>query len=68
MNKLKQIREKQGVSQTNLAAEVGVSARHISFIENDDRNPSIDIALKIAAALNVSVEEIFLPDRCTKST
>lgn len=68
MNRLKEIRENFGISQTVLASSVGVSARHIAFIECGDRKPSIDLALKIAEKLKHPVEDIFLPDECTKST
>lgn len=65
MNRLKDIRERENLSQTELASNVGVSARHIAFIESGDRRPSINLALKIAKVLHVTLEEIFLPDECT---
>lgn len=61
MNRLKEFREKRGFSQTQLAFDVNVSARHIAFIENGSRNPSIELAFKIAKALNATLEDIFLP-------
>lgn len=68
MNRLKEIREERNISQTELAALVSVSARHIAFIESGDRKPSIDLAFKIAKALSCSLEDIFLLKECTKST
>jgi Predicted transcriptional regulators len=68
MNNLKKIRVQKNKTISQLAAAVGVSDRHISFIEKGDRNPSVDIALKIASVLDVGVEDIFLPCECTKST
>lgn len=59
MNNLKEIRKANKISQTELAYKAGVSARHIAFIEHGDRTPSIKIAIKIARALNSTVEEIF---------
>ena len=61
MNRLKEFREKRGFSQKQLAFDVNVSARHIAFIENGSRNPSIELAFKIAKALNATLEDIFLP-------
>lgn len=68
MNKLKEIREEKNISQTELAANVGVSVRHIAFIESGDRKPSIDLAFKIAKVLEVTLEQIFLIEECTNST
>ncbi len=61
MNKLKEIREKNNISVEKLAILVGVSARHIRFIETGDRLPSLKIAFKLAKTLKVKVDEIFLP-------
>lgn len=68
MNKLKEIRERKNISQTELAVNVGVSVRHIAFIESGDRKPSLDLAFKISKSLGVSLEDIFLREECTKST
>ena len=68
MNGVKQERMKLGISQTQLAAKVGVSARHIAFIESEDRKPSFDVAARIAGVLGKTVDEIFLPSKCTEST
>lgn len=66
--KLKYVREEKGMSQTELAYKAGVSQRHIAFIEQGVRNPSIDVAGRIARALGVSMDDIFLPSECTNST
>ena len=68
MNRLSEIRESKRISQTELAARVGVTARHIAFIENGDRKPSIDLAFKISKSLGVTLEDIFLREERTKST
>lgn len=59
MNNLKEIRKASKISQTELAYKSGVSARHIAFIEHGDKCPSLKIAIKIARALNSTVEDIF---------
>lgn len=59
MSVLRNAREEAGLSQTDLAAKVCVSARHIAFIESGERKPSIDLAFKIAKVLEKQVEEIF---------
>ncbi|WP_432719121.1 helix-turn-helix transcriptional regulator [Pectinatus frisingensis] len=68
MNYLKIVREKQCFTKRDLANAVGVTERYISFIEQGKRTPSLEIAGKIARVLDNSVDNIFLPVKCTKST
>jgi putative transcriptional regulator len=58
-NKLKLARKSQKVTQLELAQQVGVSRQSIYAIEASKSEPSLSLALKIAKALSVSVEEIF---------
>lgn len=66
MNKLKEIRMKNNISQELLACKVGVTVRYIAFLESGARKPSIDVAFKIAKVLKSTVDDIFLPRKCTK--
>lgn len=59
MNKLKEIRMKNNISQELLACKVGVTVRYIAFLESGDRKPSIDVAFKIAKVLKSTVDDIF---------
>lgn len=45
------------MSQEQLAARAGVSARHLSFVENGRSNPSRDVVLALAGALDVPLRE-----------
>jgi len=45
------------VSQEQLAARAGVSARHLSFVENGRSQPSREIVLALAGALDVPLRE-----------
>ncbi|EHI97553.1 helix-turn-helix domain protein [Clostridium sp. DL-VIII] len=47
------------ISAKKLAEMVCVSPTHISYILNNKREPSIELLSKIAAALKVSIDEIF---------
>lgn len=58
-NKLKQHRAALDINQRQLGAMVGVSRQTISLIERGDYNPSVTLALKIAAIFKVKVEDIF---------
>ncbi|MFJ8529668.1 helix-turn-helix transcriptional regulator [Bacillus sp. NPDC094106] len=59
MNLLAQARKKIGMSQEKLAKEVKISRQYLSEIENGKKQPSVIIAIKIAKALNIKVEDIF---------
>lgn len=52
-------RLRSGLSQEEFAAEVGVSRQTISSIENRQSVPSVLLALAIARALEVRVEDLF---------
>ncbi|NKC01093.1 MAG: helix-turn-helix domain-containing protein [Pseudomonadales bacterium] len=53
----KQWRQHRRVSQLDLAAEVGVSQRHLSFLETGRANPSQAMVLALAEALQVPLRE-----------
>ena len=52
-------RKRVGLTQTELSNKVGISRRALSSIEKAVSIPSVDIALKIASALNTTVETLF---------
>lgn len=65
MNKLAQVRNQKGLTRAELAVAVGVSERHIAFIETGKRSPSIKLAFQIVSVLDTKVDEIFLNKKCT---
>jgi putative transcriptional regulator len=62
-NRLKEERERLGLTQAELAARVGVSRKTVNTVENRVFTPSTLLALKLAAALEVSVEQLFWIER-----
>ncbi len=58
-NRLKDIRKEKGISQSELAAMVGVSRNTISSIETGQFNPTAKLALIICIAVEKTFEEIF---------
>lgn len=58
-NRLKHFRTEAGLTQADLAAAVQVSRKTINTVENGVFVPSTILSLKLAAALGVSVEELF---------
>lgn len=58
-NHVKRAREQKGISQIELAKQVGISRNSIINIETGQFTPTIGNALKIAKALNLRVEDLF---------
>src|SRR6188474_474053 len=50
-------RQARHLSQEELAARAGVSARHLSFVENGRSQPSRELVLALAGALDVPLRE-----------
>jgi putative transcriptional regulator len=59
LNALQRARMARGLTQDELAAELGVSRHTVSSMENRRRVPSVRLALAVAAALHGTVEELF---------
>lgn len=57
--KLKDLRDYHGISQRELARRIGVGKTTISEIERGDRLPNVLTAIRIARALETTVEEIW---------
>jgi putative transcriptional regulator len=58
-NRLRELRAERDLTQAGLAAEVGVSRKTINTVENGVFVPSTLLALKLAQALQIRVEDIF---------
>lgn len=59
INAIRRLRFERSMTQEELALRTGVSRQTIMSIERGRTNPSILLALKIAAALEVDVTEVF---------
>ena len=58
-NKLKEYREKTGLSQEKLANQVEVTRQTIISIETGRYVPSLELALKFANLFKCKVEDLF---------
>ena len=58
-NHLKEERARRGLSQADLAALVRVSRKTINTVENGVFVPSTILALRLAQALETTVEQLF---------
>lgn len=60
-NNLKEIRLAKNMSISCLARKIEITERHLRFIEDGTKNPSLHVAQKIATELDTSIEKIFWP-------
>ena len=58
-NTLRQARAERGWTQAELAERVGVSRKTINTVENGVFVPSTTLALKLARAMETTVEALF---------
>ena len=58
-NRLKELRARHDLTQQELAEKVGVRRETITHLEGGNYNPSLELALKIAAVMETEVERIF---------
>lgn len=54
--RIREMRQAQGMSQVELAGRLGVTKQSISNWENDNIQPSIEMLVKLAQTLSVSAD------------
>ncbi len=59
MNCVKDYRLLLGISQLDLAKAIGVSRQTINMIENNKYNPSLDLCINLAKALQTDLNSLF---------
>ncbi|HEM4681408.1 helix-turn-helix transcriptional regulator [Streptococcus suis] len=62
MNRVKDYRLLLGISQLDLAKAIGVSRQTINMIENNKYNPSLDLCINLAKALETDLNSLFWND------
>ncbi len=58
-NRLKSFRSEREMTQEALASAVGVTRQTIIAIEHEKFVPSVKLALELARALNVRIDDLF---------
>ncbi|NSW93051.1 MAG: helix-turn-helix transcriptional regulator [Firmicutes bacterium] len=59
MNKLRELRDKKGLTQEEIANVLGINSQYYSMLERGVRTPGFKLAKKIADFYECSVDEIF---------
>ncbi len=57
--KIRELRAARGLTQEELARQVGVRRETIVFLEKGTYNPSLKLAHDVAKALGSKIEEVF---------
>jgi putative transcriptional regulator len=61
-NDVRELRERGGLSQGQLAAALDVSRQTVNAIETGRYNPTLPLAMRIARHFDTIIEEIFHAD------
>ena len=64
-NNMKQLREARGITQQQMAKIAGVPRPTWANLESGSANPTLAVLVRVASALQVSVEELIAPPRAT---
>ena len=59
-NRIKELRARDGLTQDELARQVGVRRETIVFLEKGKYNPSLKLAHDIARVFQIAIEELFV--------
>ena len=64
-NIIRSRRKALGLSQEELAKRCSVSRQTVNAIENDKYDPTLSLAFALAKELQLTVDELFVPDVVT---
>ncbi|MCY7173006.1 helix-turn-helix transcriptional regulator [Streptococcus gallolyticus subsp. gallolyticus] len=63
MNRVREFKLNLGISQLALAKQIGVARQTVNLIENNKYNPSLDLCIKLAEALQTDLNTLFWENR-----
>ena len=58
MNRVKEFRKEKKMSQLELAKSIGVSRQTINMIENNKYNPTLELCINLARALDTDLNAL----------
>jgi putative transcriptional regulator len=58
-NRIRELRARYSMTQSDLARKVGVRRETIVFLEKNKYNPSLKLAYDIAQVFGMKIEEVF---------
>ncbi len=57
--RIQELRKERGMTQEDLAGDVGVDRSYMGFLERGEKNATLDKIGKIAKALHIRLKELF---------
>lgn len=63
MNRIKEVLEARGISQTELAERLGKSFNMVNLYATNKIQPPIPVLYQIAEILNIDVRELLIPNQ-----
>ena len=63
MNRIKEVLEAKGISQTELANRIGKTFNMVNLYATNKVQPPIPVLYKIADILNVDIRELLIPNK-----
>lgn len=57
--RIQELRKERGMTQEDLAGEVGVDRSYMGFLERGEKNATLDKIGKISKALHIKLKELF---------
>lgn len=58
-NRIAILRKERNISRKELAEKIGVNFQTVGYLEREEYNPSLDLALKISEYFQLPIEFIF---------
>lgn len=58
-NRISLLREENNLSRKELAKKIGVNFQTIGYLEREEYNPSLDLAIRISEVFKLPIEMIF---------
>ena len=66
MNRIKEVLEAKGISQTELASRLGKTFNMVNLYATNKVQPPIPVLYQIAGILNVDVRDLLMPNKISK--
>lgn len=66
--KIRKVRKSRGLSQEELAEQIGISTTHMSHIETGNTKLSLPVLVDLASALEVRTDELLFDDSPAQRT
>ncbi len=58
-NRIAVLRQERGISRRELADKIGVNFQTVGYLEREEYNPSLDLAIRISEIFGLPIEMIF---------